>query len=57
MPKSDSGLTITVNWREIEFWPPLVVPPLSMVTTVTTPVPDWAGDGVKVTLPLEFGLV
>ena len=42
---------------ETLFMPPLAVPPLSVTVTVITAVPVWPDAGVKVTVPVELGLV
>ena len=39
MPKSASGLTVTVNCRVLVSWPPLAVPPLSLTVTVIVALP------------------
>ena len=56
IPKSDSGLTVTVNCRVIVSCPPLAVPPLSWLVTVMIAVPLALLTGVKVRLPEESGL-
>ena len=50
-------LTVTVNVRLTLFWPPLSVPPSSKTVTVITAVPEEAGVGARVNLPMLLGLL
>src|SRR5260370_18381589 len=51
--------TRTVTRKELvsESPPPLVVPPLSLSTTVIVALPNWLVSGEKVSVPVVLGLV
>src|ERR1700688_3206912 len=47
IPKSDNGLTVTLNCRVVVSWPPLLVPPLSLTVTVIVALPVAFVTGTK----------
>ena len=49
--------TVTVKWTCVVSTPPFAVPPLSITVTVMVAVPKLFASGVKVRVPVEFGLV
>ncbi len=50
-------LTVTVNCTLVESTPPVAPPLLSVTVTVIVAVPKLFAAGVKVSVPVEFGLV
>ncbi len=49
--------TVTVNCTLVEFTPPVTPALLSVTVTVIVAVPKLFAAGVKVSVPVEFGLV
>ena len=49
--------TVTVNCTCVVLSPPFCVPPSSFTVTVIVAVPKAFAVGVKVSVPVEFGLV